>query len=319
LAFLFWGGSAALAQSPVEWSVQLQGDVLNIDAKTTATQPAQRLNSSPAFLEIAFPKAKLAGAALSKAVDKGLVQKVQTLQDGESAVVRIFVLSKPKANLAKTATGYRYSIRMSEPAGSPSAAKAPVAKPATAKAPKPPAVATQPRVIEPPVAATPPSATPPPASGNKGPKTPVTVVFKDKPLTEAIKELADKAGYTAQLDPKLSGVVNLSISDVPFEDALMMLLEPYGDTVTADIGYTSITVAKASATATQPPAAPAGPLVSEYYPFSTKDAQKMMDAAMKAIPELSYRVDPVLNILLVQGPREDVVRLGELLKSMSNK
>lgn len=170
-----------------------------------------------------------------------------------------------------------------------------------------------------PPTATQPPAMPPSASGNKDPKTPVTVVFKDKPLAEAIKELAGKAGYTAQLDPKLSGVVNLSLSDVPFDEALMMLLEPYGDDVTADIGYTTITVAKAGASATQPPAVPAGPLVSEYYPFSTKDAQKMMDAAMKAIPELSYRVDPVLNILLVQGPREDVVRLGELLKSMSNK
>jgi hypothetical protein len=339
---------AALAQAPVEWSVQLQGDVLIIDAKTAAAQPAQRASAAPAYLEVAFPKAKLAGAAVNKPIDRGLVQKVQTLQDGDNALVRVFVLTKPKATLTKTATGYRYAIRMSEPAGSPSASapKAPVKPPATSSQPRaatppptktPPAATTPPPAKTPPVATAPPAATPPvaatppqaktpvvaatppmtsPASG-RDPNVPISVVFQNKPLLEAIKELADKAGYTAQLDPKLNGVVNLSLSDVPFVDALSMLLEPFGDGVRADVGISTITVAKVDST--PPPAATAGPLVSEYYPFSTKDAQKMMDAAKKAIPELSYRVDPVLNILLVQGPREDVVRLGELLKSMSNK
>lgn len=326
LALLLLAGPA-LAQTPVEWSFQVQGDLLTLDAKTKAAQPAQRASSSPAFLEVSFPKAKLAGSAISKAVDKGLIQKVQTAQDGENVVLRVFVLTKPRANLTKTSTGYRYTIRMSEPATASTAAKPAASKPAAKPPAAPPpaaskpqestAPASPPRVVTAPTVET---APPAPTAGGRNPRTPISVVFKDKPLAEAISEMASRAGYTAQLDPKLSGVVNLSLSEVPFEEALQALLQPYGDAVSADIGSTSITVSKTSTAATSAqPSTPTGPVVLEYYPFSTKDAKKMMDAAMKAIPELSYRVDPVLNILLVQGPREDVVRLGELLKPMFNK
>ncbi len=310
--------------------MQLKGDVLNLDAKTTSGQPVQRASASPAYLEVSFPKAKLASSPLSKAVDKGLVQKIQTLQEGDTAILRIYVLSKPKASLTKTQTGYRYSVRMSEPAGSPSATSKPsAAKPPESAKPATPAVTTQPRIV-PTTSATASSATTSSATTSSGPaastregggnpKTLISVVFKDEPLARAIESLAGRAGYGAQIDPKLSGVVNLSLSEVPFDEALMMLLQPYGEAVKADIGYTTITVARAESPAAATPAASSGPLVLEYYPFETKDAKKMMDAAMKAIPELSYRVDPVLNILLVQGPRDQVMRLGELLKPMFNK
>jgi type II secretory pathway component GspD/PulD (secretin) len=336
LALLFLGLPAvaqANAPAPVEWSLQLQGDVLTLDAKTKATQaPAQRANVTPAFLEVSFPKAKLTGAAFSKAIDRGLVQKVQTLQDGENVLLRVYFLNKPKANLAKTASGYRYTVRMSEPATAPSTA----AKPATPTAAKPattPSAAARPATEQPPTAAktpaqteststasTPLIQTTAPAAGSD-PRAIISVVFQDKPLAEAIAEMASKAGFTPQLDPKLSGVVNLSLSEVPFEEALAALLQPYGDSVSATVSGSTITVSKtSSASAPTTSANPnSGPVVLEYYPFSTKDARKMMEAAMKAIPELSYRVDPVLNILLVQGPREEVVRLGELLKPMFNK
>lgn len=324
LALLFLGALPAYAQAPVEWSVQLQGETLNIDAKTTAAQPAQRATAS--YLELSFPKAKLAGSALSKAVDKGLIQKVQTLQEGDNVLVRVYVLNKPKTTLSKTATGYRYAVRLNEPA----AAKSP-SKPVANSKPVKPAAPSQPRVTppapaQPPVATQPPVASPPPtsppvASRGPSPKTPISFVFKDKPLGEAITEMAGKAGFTAQLDPKLSGVVNLSLSEVPFDEALLMLLEPYGDAVTSDIGYTTITVTKTSSKPETPSAslAPSGPEVLEYYPFQTKDAQKMMAALEKAVPDVSYRVDPLLNILLVKGPRDQVVKVGEMMKDMSKK
>ena len=147
-------------------------------------------------------------------------------------------------------------------------------------------------------------------------------IFANKPRTEAISELAQKAGYKAQIDPKISGTVNLSFSEIPFEDALSLLLEPLGESVTSEIGSTTIIVSKvatASAGTSGSSSEAEGPIVFEYYPFSGKDAQKMMEAAKKAVPSLSYKVDPVLNILLVSGPREDVERLGQLLKPMSQK
>lgn len=389
LAALLTLSAPAWAQTTsVDWSIGFQGDVLNIDAKTAAAAaPAQRLNASPVFLELAFPKAKMAGAALSKAVDKGLVQKVQTLQDGDKTVVRVFVLSKPKASLTKTAEGYRYSIRMSEPAGAASSAASKPPKPAVASS-SPPAAATPPRVVTPPpttprvatppaaanppatprvatppVTATPPAAprvatppaaprvatppaannppatprvasNPPAAATGRNAKTPITVVFENKPLAEAIREMAAKAGYTATVDPKVSGVVNLSISEMPFDEALAQLLAPYGDGVASDIGYTTVTVTRTGATTATPALAPAnttnpepptaassagGPIVYDYYPLANKDAKKVMDAMQLAIPGLNYQIDPVLNILLVMGPQEEVKRLGEYMKAMSNK
>ncbi len=351
--------------------MQVSGDTLHIDAKTAAGQPAQRLNASPSFLELTFPKAKQAGNSVNKAIDRGLVQKVQTTNDGQTVSIRVFVVSKPKATLTKTADGYRYSIRMSEPAGvTPVAAAKPtaVAKPAanTTKPNSPWTIKTNPDSEEAPVATKPvaptskpaaqpaqpaaqaskpvtqpaqpaaqaskpvtqpaqPVAQPPVATASpsgRDPRQLITVVFQNRPIGDALTELALQAGYTAQIDPALSGAVNLSLSEVPFEDALGLLLEPYGNTVTSTVGPQSITVKKRAAAT--PTVSSAGSnqiegIVQEYYPFSNKDAQKMMDAASKAVPELTYRVDPVLNVLLVQGPREHVVRLGELLKKMSTK
>lgn len=336
-----WAQQGASSSTTVEWAITLQGETILIDAKTNATQaPAQRGNSSPDYLEVSFPKARISSGTGSRAIDKGLVQRVQTVQDGENATVRVFYLSKPKTSLTKTATGYRYTVRMSEPATPPSAAR-PAASPPPQRATQP---VVAPKTAETKPASAPPQTTPPaqaatpPASATvqpvtqpstpvvvnpristpqSGPQTPINVVFKDKPLLDAIREIAGKAGYSTQLDPKLSGVVNLSLSEVPFEQALAMLLQPYGDAVSANIGSSSVTVVKNSPN--PEPATPSSSIVSEYYPFSTKDAAKMMEAARKAVPELDYKVDPVLNILMVQGPREDVVRLGEILRSMSNK
>ena len=368
----------ASAPAPVEWSVQVTGDTLNIEAKTAAPAPTQRLNGSPSFLELTFPKTKMASSALNKAVDRGLVQKVQTIQDGQGTSVRVFVMSKPKATLTKTADGYRYSIRMSEPAASATASskpakpvantsagkpspwaiknnpetspappvaqpqtpvaqpqppvaqpQTPVAQPQTPVAqPQPPVAQPQTPVAQPqpPVAQPqPPVAQPQPPVASTAPsgrdaRQPITVVFQNKPIGEALAELARQAGYTAQIDPTLSGAVNLSLSDVPFEDALGLLLEPYGSSVTSSIGAQSITVRRVAAAApATPSASTTSDVVLEYYPFSNKDAQKMMDAVSKAVPELTYQVDPALNVLLVQGPREHVLRLGELLKKMSSK
>lgn len=340
----------------VEWSISQQGEILHIDAKTTSNQaPVQRAASSPAYLEVSFPKTKLSGAASNRVIERGLIQRVQTSQDGDATLVRVFFLTKPKTSLSKTGTGYRYTVRISEPAVPPSAVKpgtppparqtqtitppataaqppATQAQPAAPPAPTPqvapqaaPPAAAKPPVAEPAAVTKPPAAqpaattaaAPPTAAPTRGPQTPISVVFKDTPLLQALKDLAERAGYTAQLDPKLSGSVNLSLSEVPFEQAVGMLLQPYGDGVQSHIGGSSLTVSKATRAVEAPVSE--SPMVSEYYPFSTKDAQKMMDAARKAVPGLTYKVDPVLNILMVQGPREDVARLGELLKSMSNK
>ena len=412
--------TSVLAQNlaPVDWSVTVKGDLLVVDVKTNAGQPDQRMNPSPSYLELAFPKTKPSTPSGTKAIDKGLVQKVQTLQDADTTVLRVYVLSKPKASLSKTSDGYRYTVSINQMADSPPVAVAAPSEPTntpapTASAPSPSApavktitpvastpkepvkpVATTPTQPKDPVktaatptqpvkttaptppkepiktvavstpkdpvktaavttptqpaktaattASTPPkepiktvavstpkepvksvASTPPtvPSSG-PNPKKKINVVFENQPLAQALQMLATQAGYTTQLDPKVSGVVNLSLSEIPFDDALGLLLEPMQSSLSYELrGQTLVVTSKQTTVAASAPTAPSGnsEVVLEYFPFSTKDAQKVADAARKAVPELSYRVDPALNILMVQGPKADVERLEQILKSMSKK
>ncbi len=355
--------TSALAQNlvPVDWNVTVKGELLIVDVKTSAGQPEQRMNPSPSYLELVFPKAKQTSAAGTRAIDKGLVQKVQTLQDADTTVMRVYVLTKPKASLSKTAEGYRYTVRLNQMADAPPVASVPAAEPASSSTttgteagaptavktvavtppspPKEPVKTVTPTPPTPPkettktVAATTPTppketaktvaaTTPTATSGGADPKKKINIVFQNQPLAQALQMLATQAGYSAQIDSKVSGVVNLSLAEIPFDDALGLLLDPMQSSLSYELrGQTLVVISKNTSVATSAPTAPIADndTVIEYFPFSTKDAQKVADAARKAVPELSYRVDPALNILMVQGPRADVERLEQILKSMSKK
>lgn len=319
----------------VDWGLSIHGDLLFLDAKTAADSPQLRFNAEDGYLEMSFPQAKISNQASTKAIDKGLLRKVQFLQTATSTAARAYVVSKPKSQITKTAGGYRLTIKMSEPA------LAPERKPDTAsnqsadhdradvktKLPAPSSATTKPSPIT--TSATPstkPSVSPATEKPQAVPTSTqanrhlITAVFKNTPLVDALAELAKKAGYTAQIDPQLSGSVSLSLSEVPFSEALAMLLEPYGQGVTSQLLGTSLTISKA---VLAPPssASPSTlePIVYDYYPLQGKSAEKMMDALEKAVPEVSYRIDPVLNILLVAGPRQEVMKVGDFLKAMSKK
>jgi hypothetical protein len=343
--FIFSLTLPAVGQSPVDIKVTFQGEVLVIDATTNSGEPTLKMNPDPAYLEVTFPKTVLKGNAFSKAVDRGLIQKVVTAQGDGAAVTKIYVLSKPKATLSKTDTGYRYAVSLREMAGAPTRTAA--ASPAPAASP--PAATTNP--------------TPPANVTKTGPSAPINLTFRDTPLTKAINQMAGQAGLKSTVDPGLVGVVSGEFNGVPFEEALRKVLQPMADDVVTTYANDTVTVTKkaqastttapttttptTTAAATKPtvtspttatpqpptrtvtadpptrttaasPQATSG-LVREYFPFKTKSAEKALTAAKLAFPNVSYLVDPLLNVLMVEGTAEDVAQLEKFLRAQSPK
>jgi hypothetical protein len=246
---------SAAAQTPVKVKVNVKNGSLLLDTHTRAPKPSVRMNPSPAYLELSFPNTVLDGKPFSKQIDKGLIGKVVTTNNKNNAVVRIYVLSKPKAKLSKTDTGYRYDLKLNEMAGSqPAAFKSVPSKPAATKPAATKPVATKPAATKP--AATKPAATKPAAT---------------KPA--ATKPAATKPAATTPASTQPRTV-----------------------------------------------AAPApGKTVREYFPFKTKNAEKAMKAAQLAFPNVSYLVDPVLNVLMVEGSPQDIQQLEKFLRAQSPK
>ena len=258
---LLLSSAAAFAQ-PVDVKVNVKGDTLYVDANTAAAEPQQRMNPDPAFLELSFPKGALSGA-FTKPIDKGLIQKVVTSQDEQGAVVRVYVVSKPKTQLTKTDTGYRYTLKLSEVANAPARTATATPAPAPAEKPAPavkPVPAEKPAPVEKPVATKP----------------------VEKPVTKPAPPTAPTPPATQPTATK------------PVETR----------TVTPSPATSPVASAK---------------LVREYFPFKNKSAEKAMAAAQLAFPNVTYVVDPVLNILMVEGTPQDLEQLEKFLRAQSPK
>lgn len=334
----------ASAQTPVEVKVSTHGDNLVVETSTKAGEPTLRMNPDPAFLELSFPGAALQGAPLSKAIDKGLIQKVVTAQDGTTVLARVYVLSKPKSKLTKTADGYVYEVNLREMANAPTRTSAP-ATATTKPESKPAAVAVKPSTAA-------------PAAKPHGPQTPVNVKFENTPLKTAIEQLAGQAGMKAEVGADVVGSTSGSYSNQPMDAVLKQILKPMAldlstvvtedkvvvnrnkpattapattvkpaDNTTATTQPRTVTRPATATTATAPAAASptttntaANPAIArEYYPFEKKSAEKAMAAAKLAFPNLTYAIDPDLNILMVEGSPADIAQLEKFLRAQSPK
>ncbi len=328
---------SALAEPSVQVKVTVKGETLIIDALTQRPQPEPkvRTNRSPKFLEVALPRTVLK-TKFTKVIDKGLIQKVQTLESDGTTLARVYFLSEPKAKLSAIEGGYRYTVQLNSMAATagarPAASSQTNDKPQTRVLTNKPAgkqpvkvltnkpAGTQPVTVltNKPANRTVASNAPakPSVSGDTVTK-PVTLVFKNAPLTDALAELAQKAGLKAAIDPSLRGVINLSLSDIPFNEALKLLVEPLGDSVEARVSGGTVYVAR---TKEQPVAkAPSGPVVVEYFPFESKSVDTWLNVAQKTVPGLNYYVDSELNLLIAEGSAADIQKLSSMLRAQSKK
>lgn len=264
----------AAQQAPIEVVVTVKGDSLILDTKTSAGQPKLRMNPDPAFLELSFPASALSGQPMSKAIDKGLIRKVVTASAGQESLVRVYVLSKPKATLSKTDTGYRYTVKLNEMANAP--ARTTTEPTETSSAPASPETPAE-QPAEKPIATK--------------PVEPTKPVETTKPVQKPVEKPAEKPVEKPIVKPVEKPVVQpVSTQTQPVR------------TVTPN---------------TTP--APSPKTVREYFPFKNKSAEKAMAAAKLAFPNVSYIVDPVLNILMVEGTAAEIQELEKFLRAQSPK
>ena len=261
----------ASAQQPLKAEVKVKGDLLHVEIETKGSEPQVRMNPDPSFLELDFANTRLENP-MSETIDKGLIQKVVTSQNDQSGLVRVYVLSKPKASLQKTDTGYRYTVRLRDLATAPTRTTTAVASKPAAAQPKP---VTQPKPAEQPKPATQPQ------------EKPVTAQVAAQPTTKPAETNSAPTKPATPTQPR--------------------------------------TVAKPvekSEPTSQPPVAAAPPvkkLVREYFPYQKKDALRAKNAAELAFPNVTYIVDPLLNVLLVEGTPEDIAQLEKFLRAQSPK
>ncbi|MFA5505931.1 MAG: hypothetical protein WC314_02720 [Vulcanimicrobiota bacterium] len=98
--------------------------------------------------------------------------------------------------------------------------------------------------------------------------------------------------------------------------------EPPKPATAAQPATTQPTTAQPESTPARTVAAPpatTAKLVKEYFPFKSRSAEKAMKAAQLAFPNATYVVDPILNILMVEGTAQDIEELEKFLRAQSPK
>ena len=172
------GCSLPLWAEPLEVNVDKGGEQIRV--RLTQSGPfsgiVQRWKTNPDRFEVVVPKAELQGKTV--AIDRGILQRIETKNAGESVLIQIYSMSQPKMTWSGSAESKTWTLHISSSvqasAGDiprlPSAG--PAAKPAVASRPRPaapkpePPMATKPEPPvtakpEPPVAAKPEPAKPP--------------------------------------------------------------------------------------------------------------------------------------------------------------
>ena len=266
--FTFIALLPASAQQPLKTEVKVKGDLLYVEMETKGGEPQIRMNPDPSFLELDFANTRLENPK-SEVIDKGLIQKVVTTQSDQSGLVRVYVLSKPKASLQKTETGYRYTVRLRDLATAPTRNSNPVASKPPEASPKP---ALQPK----------PDAQPKPQDELKPASQPEAKPVATQPAVKPVASqpaVETKPAAPPRTVEKPAPVSQPTVAAVP----------------------------------------PVKKLVREYFPYQKKDAMRAKNAAELAFPNITYIVDPLLNVLLVEGTPEDIAQLEKFLRAQSPK
>ena len=103
----------------------------------------------------------------------------------------------------------------------------------------------------------------------------------------------------------------------PKADASKAATAPKADASKADATPKAATVPPAETSAVKEKAA----LVKDhyaYFPLKERSAAAVADSLIKLYPNVDFKVDEMLNVIFVQGSAEDVAKIGNVLKVVSN-
>ena len=131
-----------------------------------------------------------------------------------------------------------------------------------------------------------------------------------KPTAAAPKADASKAAATPKADANKAAAA-------PKADASKAATAPKADASKADATPKAATVPPAETSAVKEKAA----LVKDhyaYFPLKERSAAAVADSLIKLYPNVDFKVDEMLNVIFVQGSAEDIAKIGNVLKVVSN-
>ena len=314
--------------------VQRKGDrvevVLTSPTPLAAPTIQQRWKEGPHRFEVVVPKTEV--ARLSKAIDRGVLQKIETDSSGDSALLRVIASGDPKMSWSASADRKVWTLSISTvdiasgkvpalPGGS--LASAPVVSKPPAR-PTPPPVSVRPpapRAAEN-VATAPPQPQPQPqpqAQPQRLDQRPITVSLQNKDLAVAIQEMARAAGLEAEVGPGVEGPVSVSFREVPLGLALTNLLGKQTKLIEYRIEGNKLKVFTDDQGGATLPAAPirSGPTVSDYFPIvNEKKVAEVAQLVKRTVTQVDVHSDELLNVLFVEGAAADLAKVRELLQNV---
>lgn len=348
------GGAKTVSVSAKKMADKVE---IHIDSSTPLSGASWKWIGQPKRLRLSLPGASLEGKPEKMALDKGVVQWLETTSDGNGVFVDLAAGSAPK-NSANIDAGRQHIVwtvlctEMSSneqvPSLSPGGEVASAAKgesnPKVVR-PKQPKVGSQPKVAAQPKVQSEPAARPTksekdPVSVNPASNSATTTLANPVQSTTAagkvitftangdlrpvLESLAAQAGLKAEIDSNVSGNVYQGFREVPLNKIVSTILGQQSTLYDYSITDTTLKVtAPAGAGKTiqlSPTAAtPAGSGTSEYFPIRDKVAAEILDAVRKQVPSLTYTLDERLNQILVEGDAQEIERLRKLLQAVTNK
>ena len=172
--------------------------------------------------------------------------------------------------------------------------------------------------------ATKPAATPKadakPAAAPKTDAKPAAAPKADAKPTAAPKADATKPAATPKADAKPAAA--------PKADATKPVAAPKADATKPAAAPKADATKPATATTATPVPAAETSVVKEnaaivkdhyaYFPLKERSAAAVADSLVKLYPNVDFKVDEMLNVIFVQGSAEDVAKIGNVLKVVSN-
>lgn len=310
--------------------VQRKGDRVEVvlTSPTPLAAPAiqQRWKEGPHRFEVVVPKTEV--ARLSKSIDRGVLQKIETDSSGDSALLRVVASGDPKMSWSASADRKVWTLSISTvdiaagkvpalPGGS--LASAPVVSKPPARPSPPPVSVRPPAPRAPENVATAPPQPQPQAQPQRLDQRPITVSLQNKDLAVAIQEMARAAGLEAEVGPGVEGPVSVSFREVPLGLALTNLLGKQTKLIEYRIESNKLKVFTDDQGGATIPVAPtrSGPTVSDYFPIvNEKKVAEVAQLVKRTVTQVDVHSDELLNVLFVEGAAGDLAKVRELLQNV---
>ena len=292
-----------------------KGNLKNVVKRASGSDSAMSIELCPATLQGPTQSAKLERGqivsyqAKQAAANKVIIEvKVQNppyfVQDVDVHGGAFYGISYNYAQDYKPAT---------KPAATPKADAKPAAAPKTdakpAAAPKADAKPT----AAPKADATKPAATPKAdAKPAAAPKADAT-----KPVAAPKADAKPAAAPKADAKPAAAPKADAKPVAAPKADATKPAAAPKADATKPATATTATPVPAAETSVVKENAA----IVKDhyaYFPLKERSAAAVADSLVKLYPNVDFKVDEMLNVIFVQGSAEDVAKIGNVLKVVSN-